>query len=257
MKIHRLYYWVWLLAACTPPGRQENTLRHRTVFVLADTAAATVKRVAADAMAADTSYLELVLSSYELVDIHDLDTCIRVKLAYADTANFLGRNFYDGLRRAYLPCEVAIRLCNAQYYLNSINPRLCLLILDATRPLHIQQMMWDSLDMPPDRKFNYLSPPYETSLHNYGCAVDLTLLDLSQNKPLEMGTRFDAFVPLSQPAQEWRFLKTGDLSREAFDNRRLLRYVMKKAGFAPIASEWWHFGYGSKEMAAAKFKLIK
>jgi D-alanyl-D-alanine dipeptidase len=118
-------------------------------------------------------------------------------------------------------------------------------------------MMWDSLDMPPDRKFNYLSPPYETSLHNYGCAVDLTILDLLQNKPLDMGTGFDEFIPLSQPVQEWKFLKSGELSREAFDNRRLLRVVMKKAGFASIPSEWWHFGYGNKEMNTAKFKLIK
>ena len=257
MKIYRSYCWAWLLAAaCTPAGQEKNTLVHHRVFVLADPAA--VKAPAAGStVSADTSYLENVFKAYDLVDVRDLDSGICVKLSYAGTGNFLGADFYDGLRRAYLPCEVAIRLCNAQHYLQSVNPGLSLLVLDATRPLHLQQLMWDSLDLPPDRKFNYLSPPYATSLHNYGCAVDLTILDLSQNQALDMGTHFDEFIPLSQPVQEWRFLKSGALSQEAFDNRRLLRFVMKKAGFASIPSEWWHFGYGSKETAAAKFKLIK
>jgi D-alanyl-D-alanine dipeptidase len=257
LKIYRPYCLLWLLAACGPSSREKNTLVHHRVFVLADTAGEATPDTTSAAVPADTSYLELIFRSYELVNVRDLDTSIHVKLSYAGTANFLKTNFYDGLRRAYLPCEVAIKLCNAQHYLKRINPGLSLLILDATRPLHIQQMMWDSLDMPPNRKFNYLSPPYQTSLHNYGCAVDLTILDLAQNNPLDMGTGFDEFIPLSQPIQEWKFLKSGELSREAFDNRRLVRDVMKKAGFASIPSEWWHFGYGSKEMNAAKFKLIK
>lgn len=243
-----------LLVACSPSGREADRIIHHTVFELKDT---TADKKAIREPSADTSYLEHVFMSYDLVNLQHLDSTIGVTLRYADTNNFLKTNFYDGLRHAYLPCEVALKLCNAQYYLKQVSPALSLVILDATRPLHIQQMMWDSLDMPPDKKFNYLSPPYEPSLHNYGCAVDLTILDESKNSLLDMGTGFDAFTPLSQPALEWKFLKSGELSREAVDNRRLLRTVMKMAGFSSIPSEWWHFGYCSKETAATKFKLIK
>jgi len=240
------------MAACVRKDQQAHTLVHHRVYVIPDPAPDRKPEPPAD-----TSYLEYVFKGYDLVDIQALDSTIEVKLQYADTANFLKANFYDGLRHAYFPCEVAWRLCNAQSCLKLINPSLSLLILDATRPLHIQQLMWDSLKLPPNRKFNYLSPPYEISLHNYGCAADVTIFDSSQNMLMNMGSGFDCFEPVSQPALEWKFLKNGGLSPQAVQNRRLLRYIMKRAGFSPIASEWWHFSYCSKETAAAKFKLIK
>ncbi|MBA3663660.1 MAG: peptidase M15, partial [Bacteroidetes bacterium] len=181
----------------------------------------------------DTSYLEHVFKNYDLTDVRSLDSSIHVDLKYAGTDNFLGKNFYDGLRKAYFPCEVATRICNAQYYLKQINPAYSLVILDAARPLHVQQMMWDSLEMPPDKKFNYLAPPYTVSLHNYGCAVDLTIIDLSTDSILEMGSGFDHFGKLSEPAYEWHFLKSGELSEEALNNRKLLRKVMQAARFNP------------------------
>lgn len=249
-------YLIVLCVGCTSCDRKGDAhyhlVKHR-VFVMRDT----LNRDQPLTVDPDSSYLEFVFKKYDLVDVQQLDSTIRVDLRYADTANFLHRNFYDGLKRVWLPCEVALRLCNAQSYLKQYDPQLSLVIFDAARPLHIQKMMWDSLNMPPDRKFNYLSPPWEISLHNYGCAVDLGILDLSQNKLMDMGTGFDAFEKLSQPVFERQFLQSGGLSREALGNRRLLRSVMKRAGFNSIPSEWWHFGYGSKESAAAKFKLIE
>jgi D-alanyl-D-alanine dipeptidase len=118
-------------------------------------------------------------------------------------------------------------------------------------------MMWDSLKMPNDKKFNYLSPPRETSLHNYGCAVDLTIMSLTSKSGIDMGSDFDTFEKISQPVYEQQFLKTGLLPQTAFENRCLLRWVMRKAGFNPIPSEWWHFSYGNKIQAATKFKLIQ
>lgn len=244
------------MAACRSP-HNNDPLVHRRVFVLADPAQEEAPSNSTTRVPADTSYLEYLFALYPLTDIQQLDTSIRVRLSYSGTSNFLKTDLYDGLLHAYLPCEVAVHLCNAQHYLKQIRPDLSLLVLDAARPLHIQQRMWDSLKMDADKKFNYLSPPYETSLHNYGCAVDVTLLDISQNMLMDMGSEFDAFTPVSQPALEYKFLKDGSLSRTAYDNRWLLRYVMKRAGFSPIASEWWHFGYCSKEQAALKFQLIK
>lgn len=251
MKIFKLYFIFLLLflAACVneKPNRSTKLIKH-TVFVLHDPVHNVFK---------DTSYLDILFMNYQLTDIQTLDSSIHVHLKYADTSNFLKRDFYDGLSKAYFPCEVAARICNAQYYLKQIDSTLTLLILDATRPLHVQQLMWDSLKMPPDKKFNYLSPPYILSLHNYGCAVDLTILDLSTGKALDMGSEFDHFGKLSEPVYEWQFLKTGELTKEAFENRKLLRKVMQAAKLNPITSEWWHFNFCSKEYASATFTLIK
>jgi D-alanyl-D-alanine dipeptidase len=205
----------------------------------------------------DTSYLEYIFKNHGLTDIQTLDSSIKVDLQYAGISNFLKKDFYDGLRKAYFPCEMAIKICNAQYYLKQVNTNYSLLILDASRPLHIQQMMWDSLEMPPEKKYNYLSPPSSISLHNYGCAIDATIIDLLTGKKLDMGSAYDHFGKLSEPACEWQFIKSGELSREAFENRKLLRKIMQMAKLNPITSEWWHFNYCTKEFAAVNFKLIK
>ncbi|MES2679097.1 MAG: M15 family metallopeptidase [Bacteroidota bacterium] len=259
MRIFPVYFLALTLAisSCNVDlAKDREVISQRKIFVLYDT----LERLQESKQIipnVDTSYLEYVFKAYNLESIRSLDSSIQVNLMYAGTSNFMGVNFYDGLRQAYFPCEVALGLCRAQYYLKLVNPGFSLLVLDAARPLHIQQMMWDSLKMPDDRKFNYLSPPYETSLHNYGCAADVTIVELSTGLQVDMGSDFDTFEKISQPAFEQKFLGNGELSREAYENRRLLRWAMKRGGFASIASEWWHFGYGNKTLAATKFKLIK
>ena len=204
---------------------------------------------------ADTSYLEHVFEHYDLTNIHELDSSIMVRLRYADTANFLHANFYDGLRKAYMTCDLAIRLCNAQYFLKRYDPSLSLKILDASRPLHIQQVMWDSLNLLPEEKKKYLSPPENISLHNYGCAVDVTIAGPDGNA-LDMGTGFDVFDSLSQPKFEELFRRQGRLSDIVLYNRRLLRHVMTAAGLRSISTEWWHFSLCTKPVAAARFPVI-
>jgi D-alanyl-D-alanine dipeptidase len=206
---------------------------------------------------ADTSYLEYVFKSHDLTDISKMDTSIIINLRYADTNNFLKKNFYDGLSRAYFNCETAIRICNAQTFLKEENPNYSLVIFDASRPQHLQQMMWDSLQMHPGIKLKYLASPLETSLHNYGCAVDAGIYDAGSGKMLNMGSDFDFFGGVSQPKHEEFFLKTGDLTKDMIANRELLRKVMKKAGLNPITSEWWHFSSYKRPEAAAKFPLIR
>lgn len=205
----------------------------------------------------DTSYLEYVFGMYELVNITKIDSSIHVQLRYADTANFLHRDFYDGLRNAYLSCFAAIKLSTAQYYLKKENPNYSLLVLDAARPLHVQQMMWDSVKLPEEKKQKYLTPASVTSLHNYGVAIDITILDLRTGRTLDMGTDFDHFGDLSQPKFEDEYLQKKLLTKEQVENRRMLREVMRRAGFKHISSEWWHFVACSREKAVSQFELIK
>jgi D-alanyl-D-alanine dipeptidase len=204
----------------------------------------------------DTSQLERYLISKNLVNIHSLDTNIRVALHYASSQNFLKKPIYLGLQNCYLPCEVAIKLCNAQMYLKEQFPLYNLIAFDAVRPLHIQQQMWDELEMPVEQKINYLAHPSSISLHNYGAAVDVGLIG-EDNVLLDMGTTFDYFGDLSQPKKELRFYKEGKLSKQALANRLLLRQVMLKAGFTIIATEWWHFNSTNKTIAAQRYELIQ
>ncbi|MDP3558125.1 MAG: M15 family metallopeptidase [Bacteroidota bacterium] len=259
MRIYQVYILVtiFLFFGCnTAPECKGNKISKRPIIAFNDTFNISASAIKLKTNA-DTSYLEYVFKEYDLIDIQSLDTSIKVDLKYASTDNFLKLNIYDGLRKAYFPCDVAIRICNAQFYLKQLYPNYSLIIFDASRPLHVQQMMWDSLDMPPNIKYAYLSPPFAISLHNYGCALDVSIIDNSTHKLLEMGSEFDFFGKLSQPVYEWQFLKSGELTQEAFENRKLLRKVMQNAKFFPITSEWWHFNYCNKEFAAAKYKLIK
>lgn len=248
---------LFLMACGTDEGKKLHRIVRQKVYVSPLNRDTTDEINGRKQISADTSYLELLFRGYNLVNINDLDSSIQVDLRYADTTNFLKRNLYDGLRNAYFNCETALRLCAAQFYLKQIDPNLSLLVLDASRPQHVQQMMWDSLKLHPDKKTFYLARPEETSLHNYGCAVDVTILDLRTNKPLDMGTEFDFFGSLAEPIYEPRFLKTGALSQQAYQNRLLLRKVMQQARLNSITSEWWHFSTCKKEEAALHYELIR
>ena len=72
------------------------------------------------------------------------------------------------------------------------------------------------------------------SSHSRGSAVDLTLLDMSTGKELDMGSPFDLFSPVSHP--DYR-----GITPEQYENRMVLRRAMLRSGFAPIDCEWWHF----------------
>lgn len=239
------------------PKKQVHHLERTTVFVMSDAEDTAQFKKEIKLINPDTSYIEYIFKGYDLVDVLKLDSTLVVNLRYSDTTNFLRRNFYDGLQKAYFTCDAALKICAAQHYLKEADSTLSLMILDASRPLHVQQMMWDSLKMDPLAKVNYLSRPDETSLHNYGCAVDVTIINTVSGEVLDMGTDFDVFDRLSQPFYEIRFLRSGELTQQAYLNRLLLRRVMIRAGLNPITSEWWHFSLCKKEEAARKYSLIK
>ena len=72
------------------------------------------------------------------------------------------------------------------------------------------------------------------SSHSRGSTVDLTLLDMSTGRELDMGSPFDFFGKISHPD----YL---DITEEQYDNRMFLRSAMLRSGFEPIDCEWWHF----------------
>ena len=236
-----------LFIACKHSGSNANT-----VFTINNVPLKTNTKF----LNTDTSVLEFYLIDKGLININALDTSIRVVLMYSTEHNFLHKPIYKGLQSCYLPCEVAIKLCNAQACLKQLAPAYSLIVFDGVRPLYIQKKMWDELDLPVEQKINYLAYPGDISLHNYGAAVDVGIIG-SNNVLLDMGTEFDSFNELSQPRKELQFLKEGKLSASAYSNRLLLRNVMVKAGFMVMNTEWWHFNATNKATAAARYELIE
>jgi len=120
--------------------------------------------------------------------------------------------------------------------------------------MSVQKKMWNVVKG--TSKFKYVSNPnHGGGLHNYGLAVDISILD-SLGNPLPMGTKVDHLGFEANITQENELVHTGKISENERQNRILLRTVMKKAGFRPLPSEWWHFNFCSRDEAKRKYKLI-
>jgi D-alanyl-D-alanine dipeptidase len=132
----------------------------------------------------------------------------------------------------------AIALGRVQRELNGKN--LGLMIFDAYRPYHVTVRMWELI-----RDERYVADPGKGSGHNRGIAVDLTIIDLSTQKPLDMGTGFDNFTGAAHHDHT-------NLTSAVLQNRKLLKDVMEKHGFKPLNTEWWHYSF----ISAKEFHVL-
>lgn len=221
----------------------------------ADSLTATATDTATDPVVPEKSAIELEMEELGLVDIVSLDSTIKVDLRYSTSNNFTGKDMYGDLNRCYLQKDVAGKLVKAQAELRRRYPYYSLLVFDGARPVSIQQLMWDSVNLSPIERQKYLSNPANRSLHNYGAAVDLTIIDDAGNE-LDMGTPYDFFGELAHPRKETEYFESGQLSETQLANRELLREVMKAAGFSRIETEWWHFNSTSRVRAAEIYPVI-
>jgi D-alanyl-D-alanine dipeptidase len=198
-----------------------------------------------------------IAKSLDLVSINQTNPAIFVSLAYASSDNFMHEVLYHKWKEAYLQKPVALMLDKAQDRLTFLKPGLHLLVYDAARPLSVQQNMWDALDtIPVKERVKFVSSPRGKSLHNLGCAVDLTLCD-DKGIPLDMGAGFDDMRLIAYPMYEEKYLAEGALTKEQLANRKMLRSVMRYAGFSGIPTEWWHFNAYSKKEALERFQVIE
>jgi D-alanyl-D-alanine dipeptidase len=161
---------------------------------------------------------------------------ILIDLAYATPQNFTGRVLYTD-NRARLRPEAAAALLRAADSFAAIGLRLVL--LDAFRPVHVQQSLWA---IRPDPEF--VADPAIGSDHSRGVAVDVTLADATGN--LDMGTDFDAALPQSHHDRS-------DIGPQAVKNRDILRHTMANAGFAANPYEWWHYALEG----AARYPILQ
>jgi D-alanyl-D-alanine dipeptidase len=196
------------------------------------------------------------MREYGLVDIRTLDKSILVELKYSTTDNFVGKDMYGSLERAYLERKFAEKVLKAQQILRKRYPSYTLLIYDAARPISVQRTMKKIVA---GTEFDSFVASGKTGgRHNYGVAVDLTIAD-KNGKALDMGTGFDSFDkasavkgtpdnsdPTTRTIAVYRaFVRKlqadGLISKKAADNRILLLEVMHEAGLYPYRNEWWHF----------------
>lgn len=202
------------------------------------------------------TFLEQQLITFGLVNIKQIDSSIAVSLKYASKDNFLHQNLYGEIKNCYLQKDIAEKLAKAQQILKKRFPFYSLIIYDGVRPLGVQQLMWDDLQVPEKLKDKYVSDPKVGSLHNYGCAVDVSFIN-ENGWEMDMGTPYDYFGELGHPIAEKRMIEDGKLSWRQFENRKLLREVMTEAGFMTISTEWWHFNGSSLKEAEKKYYIIK
>jgi D-alanyl-D-alanine dipeptidase len=150
-------------------------------------------------------------------------------LRYATPNNFTGRQLYPSDSKAFLRTNVGKALQEVQASLRTKG--LGLKIFDAYRPYSATKKMWDLIH---DER--YVANPAKGSGHNRGLAVDLTIIDISTGKELNMGTGFDNFTDSAH--HDFKNMPGAILA-----NRSLLRTTMEAHGFTALETEWWHYSW--------------
>lgn len=227
-------------------------MKHFTLLIIALLAISTP-------LAAQTSEdFDAKMREYKLVDIQTIEggEDIIVELKYSTTDNFVGKDMYCELEKAYFAPDFARKVIRAQQILRKRNPQLTLLIYDAARPISVQRHMRRVVE---GTKFqDFVADGTKGGRHNYGVAVDLTIAT-NQGEPLDMGAGFDDFTDAAavkgtsdtndQANRNLKvyteyvngLVKRGLISRQAANNRLLLIEVMIEAQLYPYRREWWHY----------------
>lgn len=175
-------------------------------------------------------------------------------LRYASTNNFMNKNVYGDFKETFLHKVAFEKLKTAAKNLTQAHPGYKFIVFDALRPQRVQRLLFAFVEKSPQEK--YVANPAKGSMHSYGFAVDLSVLD-PKGHELDMGTPFDDFTELSQPQKENEFLKSGKLSSQQIANRLILRKAMEEAGFKVLEHEWWHFDALPQSEVRTNYKIVE
>ena len=166
----------------------------------------------------------------DLVELNKLDPTIKLDIRYATTNNFTGKAVYKEAR-AFLQRPAAEALVSVNASLKPLGYGL--VVFDGYRPWAVTKLFWD-ITSEENKKF--VADPAKGSKHNRGCAVDLSLYDLSTGKEIEMTGNYDEMSERSYPTY------AGGTEQQR-KMRDLLRSKMEAQGFTVYEYEWWHFDY--------------
>ena len=178
-------------------------------------------------------------SANTLVKVKEIIPDIEIELKYSTTDNFTKQILYP-TNTCYLAFGTLENLKLVQDSLRNIyshngskySEGLGLKIWDGYRPRSVQYRMWEII---PDSR--YVADPNKGSSHNRGGAVDLTIIDFSTKRELDMPTIFDFFGVEAHH----EYMNHPD---HVIVNRELLKNLMTNLGsFSIYAEEWWHYKY--------------
>ncbi len=174
-----------------------------------------------------SSRIETVVFVHDtsFVNVKEYSTNFIYDLKYATADNFLKEVVYD-CAECYLRLKTVKALIVASELFEKDGYKIKL--FDCYRSLDVQRKMWKIVNNP-----SYVANPKTGSVHNRGKAVDLTVVD-AEGDELDMGTGFDFFG--SKAGHNYK-----RLSKKVSKNRLYLKNIMIESGFAPLASEWWHY----------------
>lgn len=182
-------------------------------------------------------------------DVQSIEPSIRTDIRYASRNNFVGEpvDAYEA-PKCLLSAPAAQALARVQADLR--DDGLTLLVFDCYRPQgavdHFVRWAADTMDVrtkaeyyPDVDKSRLFQEGYiaERSGHSRASTVDLTLARVAADgaiEPLDMGTPFDFFDPLSHT-------ESPDVTADQLANRLLLRDAMEAGGFRNYVNEWWHY----------------
>ena len=164
----------------------------------------------------------------ELVDLEKFIPALVLDIRYATENNFTGERIYASARAfARKPVAEALKKIQADLKTKGLGVK----IFDAYRPYRATVKFYEVY-----RDTTYVASPYRGSRHNRGCALDLTLIDLSTGEELKMPTGYDSFTKAAWPS-------TPVADPLIKKNRQVLISAMQKHGFRVNSSEWWHFDF--------------
>ena len=166
----------------------------------------------------------------DLVELVTLDSGIKLDIRYATNNNLVGRPVYQEAR-AFLQRPAAEALVKVNQELKPLGYGL--LVFDGYRPWSVTKLFWD-ITSKENKKF--VADPKKGSKHNRGCAVDLSLYDLTTGKEIEMTGVYDEMSERSYPGYSGGTMEQRKM-------RDLLRSRMEANGFTVFDFEWWHFDF--------------
>ena len=199
------------------------------------------------------SFLVFTIFSFKLYDLpegfiklNDIDSTIIVDLKYNTKSNFTGKTVrgYKS-NTAILSNEASNALINAQNDFKKLG--YSLILFDAYRPQSAVDFFFEwSKDLndtinknsyyPNINKSQLFAQGYiaKKSGHSRGSTVDVSLVDLSTMKQIDMGSIYDYFGIRSSTFYP-------NISDSQKNNRMILYNVMINNGFKNYSKEWWHF----------------
>ncbi|WKD86155.1 D-alanyl-D-alanine dipeptidase [Polaribacter huanghezhanensis] len=194
------------------------------------------------------------------VYLKDVDHTIQSEMRYISHNNFIGKPI-DGYQKATIIVSkpAAIALKKVQQKLMQFN--LSLKVFDAYRPQQavdhfvrwakrlndtlMKQYYYPKVPKNQLFKLGYIA---SKSGHTRGSTVDLTIVDVTTGKELDMGSPYDFFGNTSHVIYK-------KLTEKQRANRLLLRSLMLSNGFNPYENEWWHFTLKNEPFPSTYFNF--